>query len=195
MQIGITGGIGSGKSIVCKIFSILGIPIYDADSRARQLMETYPVLQKQIIKEFGKQSYTESGELNRAYLASRVFPYQQNLDKLNQMVHPAVASDYKQWVKNNENGNSYLIKEAALLIESGSYLELDYVVTVSAPESLRIKRVMNRDPHRDLKQIKSIIAKQLPESELISKSDHVLHNDDKRPLIQQVLKLHHQLIK
>jgi dephospho-CoA kinase len=195
MQVGVTGGIGSGKSIVCKIFGILGIPVYNADSSAKRLMVEHQGLRQQIITSFGEQSYTDSGTLNRSYLADRVFNNQEELDKLNKLVHPEVGQDYRQWANAHEHSNPYIIKEAALLIESGSYMELDYIITVSAPESLRISRVIDRDPYRDRPQVESIIAKQLPEEELIAKSHSVLYNDGKQSLIQQILDLHQKLIK
>lgn len=195
MQVGVTGGIGSGKSIVCKIFGILGIPIYDADSRAKQLMAEHQQLRRQIITTFGAQSYTDSGTLNRLYLADRVFNNQEELNKLNKLVHPKVGQDYQQWANTHENRNPYIIKEAALLIESGSYAKLDYIITVSAPESLRTNRVIDRDPYRDRQQVESIIASQLPEEKLIAKSHSVLYNDGRQPLIQQILDLHQKLIK
>ena len=195
MQVGVTGGIGSGKSLVCKIFTTLGIPVYNADDRAKELMVEDPGLRKAIIQIFGSNSYSEKGELNRKYLANLVFRDQGNLNKINNLVHPIVADDYNDWASMNEEAHPYIIKEAALLFESGSYRELNAVTVVTAPEELRIKRVLSRDPHRDRNQVVSIISKQLPEEELVKKSDHVIINDESQPLIQQVLDLHHKLIE
>ncbi len=194
MEVGITGGIGAGKSTVCKIFSTLGIPIYDADSRAKQLMEDSSGLVEQIKEVFGKQSYHRSGKLNKAYLADLVFPVPDKLQKLNQLVHPEVAKDYSSWVTSHGNKFPYVIKEAALLIESGSYQQFDCLVTVLAPVELRITRVLARDPNRERGQIESIISRQLSDQERIEKSDSVLYNDEKQLLIPQILDLHQHLV-
>lgn len=195
MQVGVTGGIGSGKSMVCRIFATLGIPVYNADDRAKELMLENPGLRQSIIQTFGSKSYSEKGELNRKYLANLVFKDQNNLNKINDLVHPVVAEDYKNWATMNVEVHPYIIKEAALLFESGSYKDLDAITVVTAPKELRIKRVLARDPHRDRNQVISIISNQLPEKELVEKADHVLINDECQPLIQQVLDLHHELIK
>ena len=192
MQVGITGGIGAGKSLVCKIFQVLGAPVYNADIRARQLMEEDKILREEIATEFGDQSY-QQGKLNRSYLSEIVFNNSEQVEKLNQLVHPKVGVDYQHWVTTNGDRFPYLIKEAALLVESGSYQQLDYLVTVSAPKDLRISRVLSRDPHRSKEQVIAIISKQLSEEVLISKSDRVLYNDERNPLIQQVLDLHYYL--
>ncbi len=195
MQVGITGGIGVGKSIVCKILGILGIPVYDADTRARQLMESSPDLRSEITTAFGEDSYTAAGQINRSYLAELVFSNKEKVDQLNSLVHPRVARDYASWVDQHRQKHPYLIKEAALLIESGSYRQLDYLVTVVAPEALRIERVLARDPHRNRDQVQSIISRQLSDAQRIDKSDRILYNDEKQPLLQQVLDLHQFLIK
>jgi len=195
MQVGITGGIGSGKSLVCRIFRILGIPVYDADLRARELMLESSHLKQSIIQAFGTESYTAEGLLDRQFLAKLVFNDPENLKKINSLVHPEVGLDYNNWVDHRRDTNPYVIKEAALLFESGSYRELDRVYTVTAPEELRIKRVIARDPHRDREQVLAIIERQLPESELVAGSEGVIINDEQRPLIQQVLDLHQSLIE
>ncbi len=192
-QIGITGGIGAGKSIICKIFSVLGIPTYDADSRAKAVMTTDGILIEAIKKEFGTLSYKASSELNRDYLATEVFNSPERLKKLNALVHPRVALDYENWL-GKQLSAPYVLKEAALLIESGSYKSLDRLVVVSAPEDLRIKRVLGRDKHRNVAQIKNIIANQLDEAEKLKAADFIINNDDKHSLIQQVLIVHQQCL-
>jgi len=194
MEVGITGGIGAGKSIVCKIFSTLGIPIYDADTRARQLMEESQSLRDNISAVFGDNSYNQEGALNREYLANLVFSDSIKVRELNRMVHPEVAKDYLAWVNIWSSQAPYLVKEAALLIESGSYLKLDYLVTVTAPIDLRITRVLSRDPQRERKQIESIIERQLSDPKRVEFSDFVLNNDEKQMLIPQVLQLHSKFI-
>jgi len=189
LQVGITGGIGAGKSIICKIFGVLGIPIYDADSKAKLLMQNNKELQQQIIKLFGPDSYTD-GQLNRSYLAERVFNNSQNVKQLNQIVHPAVARDYGDWYSDQSQQTAYVVREAALMIESGSYRDLDSLITVEAPRSLRISRVQQRDPHRSKQQIEAIISKQLTDEQRLQYAHYVIQNDEMQLVVPQVLKLH-----
>lgn len=193
LQVGITGGIGSGKSLVCKIFNALGIPTYDADSRAKMVMTTDGILVDAIKKEFGFLAYDAKGVLNRQHLASRVFNQPEKLKRLNELVHPRVALDYEQWVSSQADVK-YVLKEAALLFESGSYQSLDKIIVVTAPETLRIQRVLARDPHRSVQQTKEIIRNQMEEEEKIKKADYVIVNDETTLLIPQVLNLHLQFI-
>jgi dephospho-CoA kinase len=189
LQVGITGGIGSGKSLVCKIFGVLGAPAYDADSRAKILMTTDGILIEEIKKEFGSLSYDGAGRLNRVFLSGVVFSDQKKREKLNSLVHPRVAIDYKKWLE-SLSGYRYVIKEAALMFESDSYKVLDKIVLVSAPEEIRIARVLARDPQRTPNQVKEIILSQMKEDEKLMMADFVLHNDDTKLLIPQVLHLH-----
>ena len=189
LQIGITGGIGSGKSLICKVFSKLGVPVYDADSHAKALMTTDGILVSQIKKEFGDLAYHPDGTLNRTYLGEHVFLQEEKLNKLNKLVHPRVAIDYTRWLEHN-TGAAYVLKEAALLFESGSYRLLDKVVVVSAPEDLRQERVLKRDAHRTVDQFKGIVEKQMPEAEKLKRADYIIVNDDTVLVIPQVLKLH-----
>jgi dephospho-CoA kinase len=191
LQIGITGGIGSGKSLVCKIFRQLGVSVYDADSHAKALMTTDGILVSQIKKEFGDLSYRPDGALNREWLAANVFSDAVKLEKLNRLVHPRVAVDYEEWLKAHAN-EPYVLKEAALLFESGSYRLLDKVVVVSAPENIRKNRVLKRDTHRTVEQFDGIVEKQLPEDEKLKRADYIIVNDDATLLIPQVLKLHEE---
>jgi dephospho-CoA kinase len=189
LQIGITGGIGSGKSLICRIFATLGIPVYDADSHAKALMTTDGILVSQIKKEFGDLSYHADGTLNRNYLGAHVFDDENKLEALNKLVHPRVGVDYERWVDQHRDA-PYVLKEAALLFESGSHRLLDKIVVVSAPESLRQKRVLQRDAHRTVEQFKAIVEKQLPEEEKLNQADYIIVNDDTVLVIPQVLKLH-----
>jgi dephospho-CoA kinase len=193
LQVGVTGGIGSGKSLICRIFTVLGVPVYDADSRAKRLMTTDGILISQIQKEFGNLSYHPDGKLNTDYLGKVAFNNTDQLDKLNSLVHPRVASDYKEWVERQE-GKSYLIKEAALLFEAGSAKMLDKIIVVSAPEALRIERTRRRDPHRTEPDIKKIIASQMEDKEKIKLADFVIINDETSLVTPQVLNLHERLI-
>lgn len=193
LQIGITGGIGSGKSLVCKIFNALGTPTYDADSRAKMVMTTDGILVEAIKKEFGVLSYDAKGVLNRQHLANSVFSQPDKLKRLNELVHPRVAVDYEHWVSSQADVK-YVLKEAALLFESGSYQSLDKIIVVTAPETLRVMRVLIRDPHRSAEQTKEIIRNQMEEEEKIKRADYVIVNDETTLLIPQVLNLHLQFI-
>jgi dephospho-CoA kinase len=193
-QVGITGSIGSGKSLVCKIFNTLGAPIYDADSHAKKLMTTDGILISAIKKEFGDLSYHSDGSLNRNYLAEHVFHDEKKLQRLNELVHPRVAVDYSDWVAKHREF-SYVVKEAALLFESGSYKALDRIVVVHTPLEIRIKRVLKRDAHRTVEQIKAIVEKQMPDDEKLNRADDIVVNDESVLLIPQVLKLHNEFIR
>lgn len=193
MQIGITGGIGSGKSLVSRIFQCLGIPVYDADSHAKELMTTDGILISNIKKEFGELSFNRDGSLNRKYLSSAVFNDSVKLGKLNSLIHPRVAEDYKRWLEQHE-GYSYTIKEAAIMFEANSDKVLDKTIVVSAPEDLRIERVLKRDSHRNVDQIRKIIENQMPEQEKLKRADFILINDEKKLLIPQVLELHSRFL-
>lgn len=189
LQVGITGGIGSGKSLVCRIFLCLGTPVYDADSHAKKLMTTDGILISNIKKEFGDLSYNTDGSLNRKHLSATVFNDTGKLEKLNSLVHPRVAYDYEQWVLRHGH-HPYVLKEAALLYETGSYQQLDKIVVVTAPDELRIERVVRRDPQRSKEQVKAIIKQQMPQVEKVKRADFVVVNDETTLLIPQVLDLH-----
>ncbi len=192
IQVGITGGIGSGKSLICRIFGCLGIPLYDADSRAKMLMTTDRIVVDQIQKEFGYLSYHANGALNKDHLR-KTFANPTELKKLNAIVHPRVAHDYRIWV--DQHGESkYVIKEAALLFESGSAKQLDHMIVVFAPRSLRVQRVLKRDPHRSLQEVENIIENQMSEEEKMAKADDIIVNDETQLVIPQVLELHKRLI-
>ena len=188
LQIGITGGIGSGKSTVCRIFSTLGIAIYDADSRAKSLMTTDGILIEQIKKEFGVLSFRSDGNMDREYLARTVFQDKEKLERLNKLIHPRVAQDYERWV--SEQKNDYILKEAALLFEAKSYQALDKVILVHAPSEIRIKRVLQRDPQRTRQQVEDIMRNQMQDEEKLKLADFSIVNDESRLVIPQVLELH-----
>lgn len=189
MQIGITGGIGAGKSMVCRIFAHLGVPVYDADTHAKALMTTDGILVSQIKKEFGDLAYHPDGLLNRSYLAGHVFQDQERLEKLNSLVHPRVAADYHKWVGRHRE-SPYVLKEAALLFESGAFHQLDKIVVVSAAEAVREARVLRRDSHRTVEEFKRIVEKQMPEAEKLKRADYIIVNDETVLVIPQVIRLH-----
>lgn len=191
LRIGITGGIGSGKSIASRLFHVLGVPIYDADSRARWLMEHDAALRQQLTDAFGPDTYDAAGRLNRPALAGTVFGDPALLARLNALVHPHVGTDFEHWAaEQHRAGHAYVLKEAALLFEAGSYQQLDRIITVFAPLPVRAVRVLRRDPHRTPADVAAIMAKQLSEEEKMQRADYVLTNDDVQPLLPQVLALH-----
>lgn len=191
LRIGVTGGIGSGKSTVCKVFSILGIPIYAADEQAKRIMAKEEGLKKKILSTFGPNAYTEEGELNRKFLATTVFSAPEKLASLNALVHPAVAADFDAWA--SKQTSPYVIKEAALLFETGAAKQLDYVINVSSPLKIRMNRVLLRDPHRSEKQINQIIDQQLPDDRKNEQADFIIKNQENKLIIPQVLDLHNKL--
>ncbi len=192
-RIGITGGIGSGKTTACRLFEVLGIPVYYADDRAKWLMQNDEQLIQKLKSTFGDQVYNQDGQLDRAYLAGIVFNDRAKLDQLNGIVHPAVREDGIAWDKEHTE-TPYTLREAALLYESGIYQLLDHIITVTAPEELRIERVMARDGV-DAAAVKARIDKQWPEEKKVAMADFVIHNDGQQSLIQQVYQIHQQLIQ
>lgn len=194
LQIGITGGIGTGKSLICKIFQTLGVPTYDADSRAKYLMTTDGILMSQIKKEFGDLSYDNQGKLNRNFLGEHVFGDSARLERLNELVHPRVAIDYETW-RDLHKEHKYIIKEAALLFESGSYNQLNKIIVVFSPLDLRITRTLIRDKHRSMEQVRDIIKRQWPEEEKLKRADYIIYNDETRLILPQVLNLHRMFLK
>ncbi|NGF56891.1 dephospho-CoA kinase [Parapusillimonas sp. SGNA-6] len=191
IKVGITGGIGTGKSFVSKIFKTLGVPFYDADLEAKLIMNKDAKVREALIGAFGSQTYFDDGSLNRRYLSEQVFNDNEKLALLNSIVHPAVIQDSIDW--SNRQHAPYILKEAALLYESGSYKNLDYTILVTAPEELRIQRVMQRD-HVDREEVLRRMAKQMPEAEKLQYADFLIHNDEKIPLLPQVLAIHNTLI-
>jgi len=191
LRIGITGGIGSGKTTVCSIFQELNIPVYSADQRAKELMVESAKLREKISSLFGSEAYSDN-VLNRIHIAEQAFQNPDLLQQLNDAVHPAVVQDFDDWARHQEEeGQTYVLKEAALMYESGSYKDLDAVITVSAPESLRIERSMKRDGvSRD--KIVERLNKQWTEDQRLEKADYVIVNDGQEALIPQVLNLHKQ---
>ncbi|WP_299758871.1 dephospho-CoA kinase [uncultured Pontibacter sp.] len=194
LKIGITGGIGAGKSIVSRMFAVLGVPVYDADSRAKWVMHHNEKLRKELQDAFGPNTYTQAGELDRTYLAGLVFNDPQRLEQLNNLVHPHVGNDFDVWAA-SQASKPYVLKEAALMFESESWRQMDEIIAVYAPLELRLKRLLKRDTHRTESDIKSIIARQLSEEEKMKRAQHVIYNNDKQLIIPQVLALHEQFSK
>ncbi len=189
LLIGITGGIGAGKSLISKIFRVLQVPVYNADTRAKELMVTSDNLRSAISVLFGDQSF-DGDQLNRKHIANKAFYEPKLLSQLNELVHPAVQLDFEKWI--DEQHSNYILKEAALLFETGSHKKLDHVILVTAPREIRIERVLERDPHRDKKDVEAILSRQLSDEEKKNLSDHILVNDGSEMILPHVLKLHHQ---
>lgn len=186
LKIGLTGGIGSGKTIISGIFNVLGIPVFDADRQAKLIMEADEQLILSIKSAFGEESYV-NGKLNRPYLAKIVFNSPTQLDLLNSLVHPATILAADRWIK--AQTTAYVIKEAALMFEAGSSAHLDYVIGVFAPEHVRIKRVMERD-NVSREQVLARMKQQIDDSIKMKLCDFVIINDEQQLVIPQVLDLH-----
>ena len=191
LRIGITGGIGSGKSTVARIFGVLGIPVYYADGAAKRLMNEDPRLIEQIIQHFGSSAY-EDGKLNRSYISSLVFNDKEKLDLLNSIVHPATIRDSDDWMK--LQNAPYVLKEAALIFESGSQQGLDYVIGVSAPAPLRIHRAMKRDGISRA-EVTARMTRQIQEPIKMRLCNFIIVNDEQTMLIPQVITLHNKLME
>lgn len=190
LKVGLTGGIGSGKSTVAQIFEVLGIPVYYADAEAKRLMNEDEQLKEEIINIFGADAYM-SDALNRKYISSIVFTDPLKLDQLNAIVHPATKRDAENWMESQTT--PYAIHEAALIFEAKVNERLDYVIGVSSPEELRIQRAMQRD-NVTHEEIMKRMKQQLDEKIKMSKCDFVLINDEQHLLIPQVLALHQKLV-
>lgn len=189
-RIGITGGIGSGKSIVSRVFAALGVPVYDSDIRAKWVMANDLVLRAQLQDAFGVETYDAAGQLNRPYLAQVAFNDATQLARLNALVHPRVGDDFAAWTAAQAaSGHAYILKEAALLYESGAYRTLDAIITVFAPPEVRTARVQSRDAHRSAAEVQAIMDKQLSEEEKLQQADYVIYNDDSQLVLPQVLAL------
>lgn len=190
MIIGLTGGIGSGKSTVARLIRTIGFPVYDADQRGRYLQTHDRKLIGEMADLLGEDIFVNN-QIDRKKVAERVFGNPDLLEKLNQLVHPRVKQDFEQWVQTQQA--PLLFKESALLVETGSFRECDALVFVKAPESIRIARVMARDDVTE-EEVKSRIDRQMSDEEKAAVSDYTVVNDDRRALIPQVEKLIDQLL-
>lgn len=186
IKVGVTGGIGSGKSLVCRVFHTFGIPVFDADGEAKRLMATDAGLITAIRSEFGDEAYHDDGTLNRGYLASQVFNDTERLETLNALVHPVAIRAGEEWALRQES--PYSVKEAALLFESGSFKLNDYTILVTAPVAVRIARVVQRDGVTPA-QVQARMQRQWSDEEKMRLADFTLVNDGKQAIIPQVLEL------
>lgn len=190
LSIGLTGGIGSGKSIVAKIFRTLGVPVLDADALAKKIMLENEDVRAQIINSFGAESYNQAG-LNRSFIANIVFKDPFQLEVLNSIVHPATIEAGKKWA--SQQNTPYTIKEAALFFESGSAEGMDLIIGVYAPDALRIQRVMHRD-QTSREEVLNRMKHQISQKIKMKLCDRVIINDEQSLLIPQIMALHNELI-
>jgi len=191
LRIGLTGGIGSGKSTVARIFNVLGIPVYSSDDASKRLMNEDEELKKNIIKAFGKETYS-NGKLNRKYLATKAFSDPDKIELLNSLVHPATIKDAIIWMEKQKA--PYIIKEAALIFESGSDKFLDAVIGVKSPLSLRLERTMKRN-NSTVQEVEVRMNLQMDEEEKLNLCDYIILNDEQQMLIPQALLLHEKFLK
>jgi dephospho-CoA kinase len=191
IKVGIAGGIGSGKTIICHVFKVLGIPVYNADLEAKLIMNKSDQVRLAVMQEFGDEAYS-NGVLNRAFLAAQVFNDAAKLSQLNRIVHPAVIQAAEDWA--DAQTAPYSLKEASILFESGSYKKVDYSILVTAPIEIRIARVMERD-QVTREQVLARMNNQMSDEEKTKLADFVIINDGITPIIPQVMALHHQFQK
>ena len=189
--VGLTGGIGSGKTTIANFFKELNVPIYFADIEAKKLMNKSKVLQRKIKALFGERAYIKN-ELNRPFIAERIFKDKNLLQQMNAIVHPKVGKHFIKWL--NKQNSSYVIKEAAILFENNSYKNYDYIITVVTEEKERINRILNRDNTSEQK-IKDIMKNQWDDSEKVKLSDFVIHNKSLDNTKKQVYSIHRKLLK
>lgn len=185
--IGLTGGIGSGKSFIADIFQKLGVPVYNSDIRAKHISDNDSFVRRKIVSLLGQNAY-QNGILNRQYLGGMVFDNPDLLDSLNDIIHPAVEADFIKWCS-DKNEHDYVLKEAAILFETGSYKRLDSTVLVVAPEGTRIKRVQKRD-NLDTNSIQKRIDKQWSDQDKEKMADYIINNDGKTLVLPQIIHIH-----
>lgn len=190
--VGLTGGIGSGKTTVANFFKGFNIPVYIADDEAKLLMATSKVIKRELIALFGVGAYTDGNELNRQFLASKIFSDKSYLDQMNAIIHPKVAAHFNTWVKRQQG--PYVIKEAAIIFEHNNESYYDYIITVTANREQRISRVMKRD-NTNKSKIEAIIRNQMSDQEKIEKSHYVIVNNNLKSTEEQVLETHMLLLK
>ncbi|WP_276167111.1 dephospho-CoA kinase [Zobellia alginiliquefaciens] len=191
IKVGLTGGIGSGKTTVAKMFRELGVPCYNSDEKAKDLMQNSPELIQQIKELLGEEAY-KNGELNRAFVSQQVFNTKELLEELNAIVHPAVRSDFIKWA--DEQSSDYVIQEAAIIFEIGSQDFYDCIILVTAPKEIRIDRVMQRDASSTVEGIKARMKNQWDDTKKIEASHYIIQNDNIEQTKVQVLDVHRDIL-
>lgn len=189
--VGLTGGIGSGKTTVAKLFETLGIPIYIADVEAKRLMNTSKVIKRKLLTLFGEKAYIDE-KLNKPFIASKIFNDATLLKQMNAVVHPKVGADFRRWLK--KQTSAYVIKEAAIIFEQHKESEYDYIIIVTADTKDKIERILKRD-HTTESKVKDIIKNQMSDAEKVEKSDFVIVNDLLEETEKQVLKTHQNILQ
>jgi len=190
LKVGITGGIGSGKSTVCKVFSLLGIPVFEADRVAKQLLNTHPEIKKELIHLFGKEIYIENNGVDRKKLADIIFNDDIQLAKINALVHPFVRNEFANWIELQQS--PYVIHEAAILFESGFYKLMDFTILITAPEKQRIERVMKREGI-SAEMVKKRMEKQWSDEKKRKLASRELVNDNMNLLLPQIIEIDKRL--
>ena len=189
--LGLTGGIGSGKTTVSKMFNALDVPVYNADQTAKILMQSSKDLKHEIKQLLGEDAYKQN-QLNKAFISEKIFNNKALLRQINALVHPEVSLDFNSWL--SKQTSAYVVKEVAILFETAAEDQFDYILTVTAPEAIRIQRVIERD-QISLTKIKAVISNQLQDSEKTVKSDFVIHNTDFNDTKNQVYEIHNKIHK
>uniref|UniRef100_UPI0032171F69 dephospho-CoA kinase n=1 Tax=uncultured Draconibacterium sp. TaxID=1573823 RepID=UPI0032171F69 len=188
--VGITGGIGSGKSVVCSVFKLLGVPVFEADLEAKRLINSSTEIKNGLIDLFGNDIYTQNDTIDRKKLAGIIFNDEVQLKKVNELIHPVVRSEFQKWVQ--KQNVPYVVHEAAILFESGFYKMMDFTILVSAPEQMRIKRVSSRD-NVTAEQVKERIDKQWPNEKKRKLATIEIKNDNKELILPQIIRIDKQL--
>jgi dephospho-CoA kinase len=192
IRVGVTGGIGSGKTHICNIFSRMNIPVYNADTEAKKLADLDPEIKEEIISLLGSGVYTKTG-LNRSLLADMIFKDSGLLEKINAIIHPRVAVHFKKWGEEKSHA-PYIIQESAILFESKAYTIFDKIIVVFSPDEIRFRRLLQR-ANMTRERIEAIMSNQISEHEKIRRSDYIVYNDEKQLVIPQVLHIHRKLLE
>ncbi|HAN17326.1 MAG: dephospho-CoA kinase [Bacteroidetes bacterium GWC2_33_15] len=191
LKVGVTGGIGSGKTLVCEVLKKLGVPVFNADNVAKDCLNTNRDIINSITEYFGEEIYENNG-LNKKKLAGIVFKNKNALQKINLIVHPVVRQKFIDWCKLHED-KPYVVEEAAILFESGAYKELDYTINITAPEQIRIERVMKRDGST-YEEVRNRMSNQFSDEQRMQLADFNIINDNEKMILQQILEIHNKII-
>ncbi|MBK7523511.1 MAG: dephospho-CoA kinase [Saprospiraceae bacterium] len=194
MKIGITGGMGSGKTTVCSIFESMGVPVYYADVMAKKILISNKEVKMKIKNLLGEKAYYKNGRPDRTFIASKVFTDKRLLESLNAIVHPAVHHDFENFYIAHKDKAPYILNEAALLVENGSFKRFEKLIVVTCPEKIRIQRIQKRDK-TTIEVIQKRLQNQLPEEEKIKHADFIVNNSGEKALIPQIWEIHQKLIK